>query len=80
MRLRFFFRIAKRSISLLPQVLVKKFEKLIYSSVYGHLKTYGLLSSKLAGFRPGDATVNQLLVIKHDIFKSFDCNPVLDVR
>ena len=68
-----------RPISLLP-ILGKIFEKLIYSSVYSHLETYGLLSSKHTGFRPADSTVNQLLVITQDIFKSFDCNPVLDVR
>ena len=31
-------------------------------------------------FRPGDSTVNQLLLITHTIFQAFDCNPPVDVR
>ena len=31
-----------------------------------------LISPNQSGFRPGDSCVNQLLVITHDIYKSFD--------
>ena len=68
-----------RPISLLP-VFGKILEKLIYDSLYSHLESQELLSPNQSGFRPGDSTVNQLLSIKHTIFKAFDCNPPLDVR
>ena len=39
-----------------------------------------LLSPNQSGFRPSDSSVNQLLVIIHEIFEAFDCNPLLEVR
>ena len=32
------------------------------------------------GFRSGDLCVHQLLSITHEIYKSFDANPSLEVR
>ena len=32
------------------------------------------------GFLPCDFCISQLLSITHEIYKSFDCNPPLDVR
>ena len=29
---------------------------------------------------PGDSCVSQLLSITHEIYKSFDCNPPVDIR
>ena len=33
-----------------------------------------------SGFLPGDSCVSQLLSITHVIYRSFDCNPPVDVR
>ena len=37
-----------------------------------------LISQNQPGFKPGDSCINQLLVITHEIYKSFDL--CLDVR
>ena len=68
-----------RPISLLP-IFGKILEKLIFDSLYSHLESHDLLNLNQSGFRPGDSTINQLLLITHTIFKAFDCNPPLDVR
>ena len=39
-----------------------------------------LLSDAQSGFRPSDTSECQLLSIAHDIYKSFDWNPPLEVR
>ena len=39
-----------------------------------------LLSDAQSGFRPSDSCEYQLLSIVYDIYKSFDCNPSLEVR
>ena len=39
-----------------------------------------LLSDAQSGFRPSYFCECQLLSIVHDIYKSFDCNPPLEVR
>ena len=39
-----------------------------------------LLNPNQSGFRPSDSCINQLLVITHEIFEAFDCNPSLEVR
>ena len=39
-----------------------------------------LLSDAQSGFRPSDSCEYQLLSIVHDIYKSFDCNPPLEVE
>ena len=33
-----------------------------------------------SGFIPGDSCVTQLLSITHEIYKSFDCNPSVDMK
>ena len=38
------------------------------------------LSYAQSGFRPSDSCEYQLLSVVHDIYKSFDCNPPLEVR
>ena len=68
-----------RPISLLP-IFGKILEKLMYDSLYSHLVSHELLNPNQSGFRTGDSTVNQIISIKHTIFKAFDCNPPLDVR
>ena len=39
-----------------------------------------LLSDAQSGFRTSDSCEYQLLSIVHEIYKSFDCNPSLEVR
>ena len=39
-----------------------------------------LLSDARTGFRPSKSYECQLLSIVHDIYKSFNCNPRLEVR
>ena len=68
-----------RPISLLP-IFGKILEKLIYDSLYSHLRLCDILNPNQSGFRPGDSAINQLISITHTIFSAFDCNPPLDVR
>ena len=68
-----------RPVSLLPE-FGKIFEKLIFNEIYSFLEREKLLSTNQSGFRPSDSCVNQLLIITHEIFSSFDCNPSLEVR
>ena len=42
------------------------------------LYTY-ILNVNQSGFRIGDSSINQLISITHDIFRSFDTNPSLEV-
>ena len=39
-----------------------------------------LLSDAQSGFRSSESCEYQLLLTVHDIYKSFDCNPLLEVR
>ena len=57
-------------ISLLP-IFGKLFEKL-FDIIYSHLNENGLLSYHQSGFRAGDSTINQLLVITHNIYRAFE--------
>ena len=68
-----------RPISLLP-IFGKLYEKIIFDSVYSHLRQNGLLTPHQSGFQPGDSTINQLLSITHKIYCSFDNVPSLETR
>ena len=59
-----------RPISLLP-ILGKVFEKNLYNN---------MLCENQSGFQPSDSCEYQLLSIVHEIYASFDCNPLLNVR
>ena len=50
----------------------KFFEKIIFDEIYEHLTANKLLSDKQSGFRPGDSTINQLLLITNDIYNAFE--------
>ena len=65
--------------SLLP-VFGKIFEKLIFNEIYSLLDREKLLNTNQSGFRPSDSCVNQLLIITHEFFSSFDRKPSLEVR
>ena len=60
-----------RPISLLP-ICGKIFEKIIFDEVYKHLAENKLISTHQSGFRPGDSTINQLLLITHEIYEAFE--------
>ena len=58
----------------------KNFEKIIFNRIYNHLLKENLLNPNQSGFQPSDSCINQLLAIRHEIFKAFDCNLPLEVR
>ena len=66
-----------RPISLLP-IFGKPYEKIIFDSVYNHLRQNGLLIPHHSGLQPGDSTINQLLSFTHKIYCSFENVPSLD--
>ena len=68
-----------RPISVLP-ICGKLFERMIYDALYNFFESNDILNSNQSGFRKGDSCINQLLSITHEIYKSFDTNPFLEVR
>ena len=64
---------------LLP-VFGKMFEKLIFNKIYSFLDREKLINTNQSGFGSSDSCVNQLLIITHEIFSTFDCNPSIEVR
>ena len=60
-----------RPMSLLP-ICGKIFERLIYNSLFEFFIAKELISSNQSGFKPSDSSINQLLSITHQIYKSFD--------
>ena len=68
-----------RPISLLP-ICGEIFEKLIFSSILKYLGNNNLINPHQSEICPGDSCVHQLLSITYDIYKSFDANPLLEVR
>ena len=68
-----------RPVSLLP-ICSKIFEKIIFNSLFEYLEDNKLLNCNQSGFRSGDSCVHQLLSITHEIYKTFDANPSLEVR
>ena len=60
-----------RPISLLP-ICGKIFEKIVFDSLYKFFIENNLISENQSGFRPGDSTINQLLEITNEIYKSFE--------
>ena len=68
-----------RPVSLLP-ICSKILEKIIFDSTMRFLNENKLLSDAQSGFTPSDSCECQLLSFVHDICKSFDCNPPLEVR
>ena len=60
-----------RPISLLP-ICSKILERLIFNKMFTLFTENNLISQNQSGFRPGDSCLNQLLVLTHEIYKSFD--------
>ena len=55
-----------RPISLLP-VAGKIFERILYNNMYEFFRENNLISPDQSDFKPGDARINQLLSITHEI-------------
>ena len=53
-------------------------KKLIFDSIMTFFNEKKLLGDVQSGFRPSECECH-LLSIAHDFFKSFDCNPLLEV-
>ena len=68
-----------RPVSLLP-ICSKILEKIVLDSMMRFLNENKFLSNAQSGFRPPDSCECQVLLIVHDIYKSFDCNPPWEVR
>ena len=68
-----------RPMSLLP-ICSKIFEKIIFNSLSEYLEDNKLLNCNQSGSRSGDSCLHQLLSITHEIYKSFDTSPSLEVR
>ena len=60
--------------------MVKKFEKIIFNSLFKYLEDNNLLNGNQPGFCPGDSYVHQLLSITHEIYKAFDANSSLKLE
>ena len=68
-----------RSINLLP-VFSKVLERIIFKSLFNYFLENKLFTECQSGFLSGDSCTSQLLSITHEIYKSFDCNPSVDVK
>ena len=68
-----------RPISLLP-IFAKIFEKIIFTSMFEYFIENELFTVCQSGFLPGGSCTVQLLSIIHEIQKSFDESPPIDVR
>ena len=65
--------------SLLP-IASKIFEKAIYHNLLNYIERENLLNINQSGFRANDSCINQLISITHEIYRAFNCNPLLEVR
>ena len=68
-----------RPISHLP-IFGKRFEKLIYDSMYENFYNHGLITPNQSGFRPNNSAINQLLSITHNIYHAFEEKPSKETR
>ena len=68
-----------RPVSLL-RIFEKILEKLLLNSIMDFLEENNLLNCNQSGFRSNDSCESQLLSIVHNIYLSFDCYPLLEVR
>ena len=58
-------------VSLLP-ICGNFFEKLIFNETFNFFIKTELMLPNQSGFKTGDSSINQLLAITHEIYKSFD--------
>ena len=64
-------------VSLLP-ICGKKFERIIFNSLYEHVEKNKLPSVHQPGFESNDSCGNQLFSIFHNLYKAFDAYPTLE--
>ena len=50
----------------------KAFERVLCNEMFDFFLTNHLISTNQADFKPGDSCINQLLLITHGIYASFD--------
>ena len=55
-------------------------ERIIFKSLFNYFLENKLFTECQSGFLPGDSCTSQLLFSTHEIYKSFECNPSVDVR
>ena len=68
-----------RPVSLLL-IFGKIFERILFNSLFNYIQENNLLCEHQSGFRPNDSCIYQLISVVHDIYASFDCSPLFDVR
>ena len=49
-------------------------------TIFQHLAIKNQLNPNHSGFMPGDFSIHQLISVTHEIYASFDVNPLLEVR
>ena len=57
----------------------KLFEEIMFDTIFQHLTEYNLLNPNHSGFMPGNSCIHQLISVTHEIYVSFDSNPLLEV-
>ena len=60
--------------------LLSCLQKVLERTIFNRLFRYLLKNECQSDFLLGDSCISQLLSITHKIYKSFDCNPSVDVR
>ena len=63
-----------------PPICGKVFEKIIFNNLYSYLIVNDLITKHQSGFRPGDSTINQLLLLVNEIHEAFEDPKSLEVR
>ena len=59
-----------RSVSLLP-ICDKVFERILFDNIFSFFLENNFITQKQSGFKPGDSCKYQVLLITHEIYKSF---------
>lgn len=65
---------------LLLSICAKGFDEIIFNSLFKYVDNYNIWNKNQSGFSPVDSFLHELLSIIHDIYKTFDANPSLEVR
>ena len=58
----------------------KNLEKLLFNAIMDFLEEKNLLKANQSDFRSNESCESQIFSIVHNIYSSFDCNPLLKVR
>ena len=60
-----------RPVPLLP-ICGKVFERILFNNMFSFFLENNLITQRQTGFKPAGSCINQLLLITHEIYKSFD--------